>query len=64
VSVDLRVMGLPAEVQATVDALSTCPALRVVAVSRPYPNRGEDARVRVFVAAELSDSCSPKEASR
>ena len=52
-SVDIRLMGLPTEVQDTVEVLLTCSALRVVSVSRPYPNRGADARVRVFVAADL-----------
>ncbi|WP_204022261.1 hypothetical protein [Sinosporangium siamense] len=45
----VRLMGLPEEVDAVTAALSELPAVQVVAVSRPYPCRGRDLRVRVYV---------------
>lgn len=52
----IRLMGLPAEVDATVAALRV--ALDVVSVSSAYPCRGESREVRVYVDAR------PKELTR
>jgi hypothetical protein len=52
----IRVMGLPAEVEQTIEALHGIPDLEVIEVSGPYPNRGNSRMVRAYIEARLSDS--------
>lgn len=49
---DIRLTGGQDETAAAVAALRACPGLRITAVSRPYPNRGDDQRVRLYLTAE------------
>ena len=51
----IRIMGLPAEVERTIQALHDTQDLDVVEVSGPYPNRGASRMVRVYIEAQLSD---------
>lgn len=48
---NIRLMGLPAEVAPVVALLRGCPRLRVIEVHGPYVNRGDDERVRWYVTA-------------
>jgi hypothetical protein len=47
----IRVMGLPVEVDAAVAALRGCEQLALVQVDGPYLNRGDSTQVRLYVRA-------------
>jgi hypothetical protein len=49
----IRLMGLPAEIDQAVNALSNAQALDVIEVSSPYPNRDGSRMVRVYIEAQL-----------
>jgi hypothetical protein len=51
----IRIMGLPAEIEAAIKTLTQAEALDVIEVSDPYPNRGHSRMVRVYIEAQLSD---------
>ena len=51
----IRIMGLPAEVERTIEALHDTPDLDLAEVSGPYPNWGASRMVRVYIEAQLSD---------
>jgi hypothetical protein len=49
----IRISGLPAEIDQAVSILTGIPALDVIEVSSPYPNRGDSRIVRVYIEAQL-----------
>lgn len=49
---DIRLMGDPKEIEAAIAEIKTLPRFRVLKVSKPYPNRGDDG-VRVYVNVEV-----------
>jgi hypothetical protein len=51
----IRIMGLPAEIEEVITALTDTTALDVIEVSDLYPNRGNSRMVRVYIEAQLSD---------
>jgi hypothetical protein len=51
----IRLMGLPAEVAAAEKALLAAAGLRAVSTSEPQPNRGRSSEVRVYLRVLLSD---------
>ena len=53
----IRIMGLPAEVTAVIQALSDAEFLDLIEVSDPYPNRGDSRQVRVYAEAQLHPDC-------
>jgi rRNA processing protein Krr1/Pno1 len=53
VAVKIRLSGLPAEIDQAVSILTDAPALDVIEVSNPYPNRGDSRIVRVYIEAQL-----------
>jgi hypothetical protein len=48
----IRIMGLPAEVTAVIQALNDTGSLDLIEVSDPYPNRGDSRMVRVYIEAQ------------
>jgi len=50
----IRLMGLPAEIDQAVEALSATPLLDLIEVTDPYPNRGTSRMVRVYIEARLT----------
>jgi hypothetical protein len=48
----IRIMGLPAEVTAVIQALTETGALDLIEVSDRYPNRGDSRMVRVYIEAQ------------
>ena len=56
---NIRLMGDSGQVAAMVAVLLAAPGLRITSVSRPYPNRGNPAQVRVYLDAEVSDGTRP-----
>lgn len=57
----IRILGLPAEVDAAIDALRRSEGLAVVAISQPYPWRGDTRQVRRCVTAlTVADLPSPR----
>lgn len=56
----IRLHGTPSEVKELADMLGRWDALRVSNVSKPYRDRGESGRVRVYIEAEPAPK--PKEA--
>jgi hypothetical protein len=49
----IRLMGLPAEVTPTLQAIRQTRTLKVIQVDGPYPNRGDSRFVRVYIEAQL-----------
>jgi hypothetical protein len=49
----IRLLGLPAEVTPSLHAIQHTPALDVIQVDGPYPNRGDSRLVRVYIQAQL-----------
>ena len=49
----IRLSGLPAEINQAVSILTGTPALDVIEVSSPYPNRGDSRIVRVYIEAQF-----------
>ncbi len=50
---NIRIMGLPAEIEQTLQALRQTRTLDVIQVDGPYPNRGDSRLVRVYIQAQL-----------
>ena len=50
---NIRIMGLPAEVTQTLQAIRQTRTLDVLQVDGPYPNRGDSRLVRVYIQAQL-----------
>ena len=50
---NIRIMGLPAEVTLAVQALNDAHSLDLIEVSDPYLNRGDSRLVRVYIEAQL-----------
>ena len=48
---NIRIMGLPAEITPVIQALTDAEDLEVIQVSDPYPNRGDSRMVRVYIQA-------------
>ena len=55
----IRLMGDGDKVTAMIAALQAAPGLRITDVSRPYPNRGNPAQVRVYLDAEVTEGTRP-----
>jgi len=53
----IRLMGLPAELDQFLAALSQADVLDVIEISGPYPNRGNSRMVRIYIEASLSQRC-------
>jgi hypothetical protein len=53
VAVKIRLMGLPAEVAPTLQAIQQTRTLDVIQVDGPYLNRGDSRLVRVYIVAQL-----------
>jgi hypothetical protein len=49
----IRLMGLPAEVNSTLQIIQETRTLDVIQVDGPYPNRGDSRMVRVYIQAQL-----------
>ena len=49
----IRLSGLPAEINQAISLLTGTPALDVIEVSSPYPNRGDNRMVRVYIEVRL-----------
>ena len=49
---NIRIMGLPAEITPVIQALTDADGLEVIQVSEPYPNRGDSRMVRVYLQAQ------------
>ena len=50
---NIRIMGLPAEVTQTLQAIQQNRTLDVIQVDGPYPNRGDSRLVRIYIQAQL-----------
>jgi hypothetical protein len=49
----IRLMGLPAEVNSTLQIIQATSTLDVIQIDGPYPNRGDSRMVRVYIEAQL-----------
>ena len=49
----IRLMGLPAEVNSTLQIIQATRTLDVIQIDGPYPNRGDSRMVRVYIEARL-----------
>ena len=49
----IRLMGLPAEVDSTLQIIQATTTLDVIQIDGPYPNRGDSRLVRVYIEAQL-----------
>jgi hypothetical protein len=52
--VKIRLMGSEQECTALAALLQTTPGLHVADISRPYPNRDDPAKVRIYIDVFLS----------
>ena len=50
---NIRLTGLPAEVNQAITVINDAKALDVIEVSSPYPNRGDSRIVRVYIEAQF-----------
>ena len=48
---NIRLMGLPVELDQFLAALSQADVLDVIEISGPYPNRGNSRMVRIYIEA-------------
>ena len=53
VAVNIRLMGLPAEIEPVLTQIQKARTLDVIQVDGPYPNRGDSRMVRVYIEAQL-----------
>lgn len=51
---DIRLMGDPEEIERAIAQLRTLPGLRILKVSGPRPNRGDNG-MRVYVTVEVRE---------
>lgn len=54
-SVYVRMIGLPEDVQALVEAISRAAGVRITSTSRDYPSRQDARQVRRYVDVELRE---------
>jgi hypothetical protein len=55
----IRLTGLSAEVDPTLQILQETTTLDLLQIDGPYPNRGDSRLVRVYIEAELRDQICP-----
>jgi hypothetical protein len=52
---NIRIMGLPAETEKAITAITAANGIEVIEVSQPRSNRGDSRMVRVYLEVRLRD---------
>lgn len=58
--IDLRIMGLPQELERITGILKATAGIEIISISKDYPNRGVDKRVRSYIKCEFNPNAKPK----
>lgn len=58
--IELRIMGLPEELEQITGVLKATAGIEIISISKDYPNRGVDKRVRSYIKCEFKPDAEPE----